>query len=134
MALTEHGTVEFRLFNSTVSATEIVYFVNFARGLVQAIRQKDPRLIAFLNANQNKSFLDLTTLAAHLEIDIGDPQLFASKVRRWSERLLPWRRSQHGFTQEQLDRTAYDAYESSDSSIVWPLFVGTSIGLLFYFF
>lgn len=44
LSLLKHGTVEFRLFNSTMNPEEIELMVDFSARLVKAVRTKDVRL------------------------------------------------------------------------------------------
>lgn len=75
-ALDAHGTVEFRLFNSTVNLKQIEFYRNFARGLVEAVRSRDPRLMSFLESQQNAENLDFARLAQALELNIGRTEDF----------------------------------------------------------
>ncbi|MEY4615271.1 MAG: hypothetical protein RJB66_231 [Pseudomonadota bacterium] len=70
------GTVEFRLFNSTVDGAQIESYLNFSRGLVEAIRSRDPRLIDFLQEQQEAEHLDFKALAKVLQLNIGNQMDF----------------------------------------------------------
>lgn len=92
-SLERFGTVEFRLFNSTVDTGHINYYINFSRGLVEAVRQKDPRLIQYLRDHLNAGDLKLVDLAKALDLDIGSPEIFQAQ--------LGSTRSLFGFTQSE---------------------------------
>ena len=71
-SLSSHQTVEFRLFNSTLSTKKIDLMLNFSSSLVRAVREKDPRLIEFLSHHREDQELSFVQLAKALDMDIGN--------------------------------------------------------------
>lgn len=70
LSIKRHGTVEFRLFNSTTSPFLIKAMVDFAQKLGTAVREQDPRLVNFLEQHAHECKLPLTDLAKALDMKI----------------------------------------------------------------
>lgn len=81
-ALKETGTVEFRIFNSTVSPSQIQVMLDFVSKLTVAVREKDPRLVTFLKNHINESEFSLDALALALDMEIGSNKKILRQLRR----------------------------------------------------
>lgn len=57
------GTVEFRLFNSSLSPRQIGQMIDFAQSFIRAIREKDPKLVKLVTENRKLEDLPFEQLA-----------------------------------------------------------------------
>ena len=73
----EHGiiysphweTIEFRFFNSTTSVEKMNFAIEFSTRLMQAVEQKNPRLIQFIEKHEEVSSGDIHELFEVLKLD-----------------------------------------------------------------
>lgn len=65
-AMEKHGTVEFRLFNSTLDAAGVAMMQRFSQGLMRAIRTKDAKLLALIESGE-----PLTARSLSKALDLG---------------------------------------------------------------
>lgn len=77
-SLFEHGTVEFRLFNSTLNTEAIETMVDFSQKLVRAVREQDPRLLNYMYSTKKPT---LNGLAGALGLKLsGDTRILKQIV------------------------------------------------------
>ncbi len=69
-ALKRHGTVEFRMFNSTLDVAGLELMIGFSHRLVHAVRNSDPKLMAYLQSLEGKE-ADLFGVSKAIGIDLG---------------------------------------------------------------
>lgn len=67
-----HGTVEFRLFNSTLNIQALQIIEDFAIKLVSALRNKNPALVEYLV--QNEGLIQLEEIAKILDMKLAQPE------------------------------------------------------------
>jgi hypothetical protein len=70
-ALDKQGTIEFRLFNSTLNPEAIELMQDFSTRLVEGIRSQDPVLVKYLT--HSKGEIDLDKVARILKMKIAHP-------------------------------------------------------------
>ncbi len=69
-ALKRHGTVEFRMFNSTLDVAGLELMIGFSHRLVHAVRNSDPKLMAYLKSLEGQE-ADLFGVSKAIGIDLG---------------------------------------------------------------
>jgi hypothetical protein len=69
-ALKRHGTVEFRMFNSTLDVAGLDLMIGFSHRLVHAVRNSDPKLMAYLESLEGQG-ADLFGVSKAIGIDLG---------------------------------------------------------------
>ena len=69
-SLLTHGTVEFRLFNSTVNTEALRLMVELSSRLVRAVRTKDPALLEYMRGKTDAQ-VRLDGMDKALGVDLG---------------------------------------------------------------
>jgi hypothetical protein len=69
-ALKRHGTIEFRMFNSTLDAPGLRLMIDFSHRLVHAVRNSDPKLMAYLESLEGQE-AELFGLSKAIGVDLG---------------------------------------------------------------
>ncbi len=69
-ALKRHGTLEFRMFNSTLDVPGLRLMIDFSHRLVHAVRNSDPKLMAYLESLEGQE-ADLFGLSKAIGVDLG---------------------------------------------------------------
>lgn len=79
-SLKKYGTVEFRLFNSSVNKDEIDLMVKFSTALVKAVREKDQRLVHLLEEHSLDRVATFSELSKSLGFDLPDSEAILSHI------------------------------------------------------
>lgn len=69
-AIDEHGTIEFKMFNSSVDPNQINLNIDFVKKLVIAVRSKNPKLLDLVIESMQTGEMSVASLTALLEVQI----------------------------------------------------------------
>ncbi len=86
-ALKKYGTVEFRLFNSTLDVQALGLMVDFSRKLVTAVRTGNPKLTRYLQSLKGTD-ASLDEVASAIGVNFGEHRDTLNRVAEEAKRII----------------------------------------------
>lgn len=100
-----HGTIEFRLFNSTFNVQALELMSDFAIKMVKGVRTKNPKLLAYLSENEGRIDLDGIAKALGMKITQPNAKKVLEKILIENQRKLRSSLSNQSFNQPRTLRS-----------------------------